>query len=196
MEALTGENYFSNTVSRASGTYSYGAYSSDTNNIDTHLMKNSEWGAVAYLSYSEYGRNGEIPACAESYYVDDWVGNDYSTTNNIYGIFGLSGGALEMVAAGKDIAGDDANFNSENKSTKYATYYGATDLNGDDNNIFGDAIKETSGWNSRNSVSSITGIFSRGGNKKDTGSGIFAYQNKDLTEEDSVSFRPVLIVEY
>jgi len=28
-------------------------------NIDSHMTKNSEWGAVAYLAYSKYGRNGE-----------------------------------------------------------------------------------------------------------------------------------------
>ncbi len=26
--------------------------------VDSHLMKNSEWGAVAYLAWSQYGRNG------------------------------------------------------------------------------------------------------------------------------------------
>lgn len=26
--------------------------------VDSHLMKNSEWGAVAYLAHSKYGRNG------------------------------------------------------------------------------------------------------------------------------------------
>ena len=29
-----------------------------TNNVDTHMMKNSEWGAVAYLSQSKYGKLG------------------------------------------------------------------------------------------------------------------------------------------
>ena len=29
-----------------------------TNSTDTHMMKNTEWGAVAYLSQSEYGKNG------------------------------------------------------------------------------------------------------------------------------------------
>ena len=33
-----------------------------TRNADSHLMKNSEWGAVAYLSQSQYGLNGtDIP---------------------------------------------------------------------------------------------------------------------------------------
>ena len=30
------------------------------NNIDTHMMKNSEWGAVAYLSQSIYGKYGNV----------------------------------------------------------------------------------------------------------------------------------------
>ena len=32
-------------------------YGFDSNNIDSHLMKNSEWGAVSYLAHSQYGRN-------------------------------------------------------------------------------------------------------------------------------------------
>ncbi len=31
------------------------------NTTDTHLMKNSEWGAVAYLAWSQYGRNATEP---------------------------------------------------------------------------------------------------------------------------------------
>ena len=32
----------------------------NTNNIDSHMMRNTEWGAVAYLSRSVYGKNGEV----------------------------------------------------------------------------------------------------------------------------------------
>ena len=38
------------------GTSTYGS----TSKIDAHMMKNSEWGAVAYLSHSIYGVNREI----------------------------------------------------------------------------------------------------------------------------------------
>ena len=38
------------------GTSTYGM----TSNFDAHMMKNSEWGAVAYLSHSRYGVNREI----------------------------------------------------------------------------------------------------------------------------------------
>ena len=37
-----------------SGNNTYGL----TSNIDTHMMKNTEWGAVAYLSQSKYGKMG------------------------------------------------------------------------------------------------------------------------------------------
>jgi hypothetical protein len=36
------------------------AYSFNSNDVDTHMMLNSEWGAVAYLSMSIYGLNSEI----------------------------------------------------------------------------------------------------------------------------------------
>ena len=39
-----------------SGSSTYGLDS----NIDSHMMKNSEWGAVAYLSHSKYGLNSEV----------------------------------------------------------------------------------------------------------------------------------------
>ena len=35
--------------------------------LNTHEMKNSEWGAVAYLTYSPYGRNGEELAVNQCY---------------------------------------------------------------------------------------------------------------------------------
>ena len=53
-------------------------------NIDTHMMKNSEWGAVAYLSYSAYGKNSEL-------YINN-INTDLTTG---YGptITGCSGGS-------------------------------------------------------------------------------------------------------
>jgi hypothetical protein len=87
-------------------------------NLDSHMMKNTEWGAVAYLSHSEYGINGEVWINNNSNYVTGCVGdsvseseydgceNSYntttgykgSTTGNITGIYDMSGGAYEYVA--------------------------------------------------------------------------------------------------
>ena len=77
-------------------------------NADTHLMKNSEWGAVAYLAASQYG---VIPAKNDSDVTEGSVthsyagANDYegntnqSTTGDITGIYDMNGGAWEYVAA-------------------------------------------------------------------------------------------------
>ena len=43
-------------------------------NIDSHLVKNSEWGAVAYLSYSDYGTNGNR-IVENSSQTDGWYGS-------------------------------------------------------------------------------------------------------------------------
>lgn len=79
----------------------------DTNK-KSHLMKNSEWGAVAYLTHSKYGRNGVKVALNNtlSYYTGGASGAtsykanmDQSSTGNVYGIYDLNGGAGEVVAA-------------------------------------------------------------------------------------------------
>ncbi|MBR3697286.1 MAG: hypothetical protein IKM97_03355 [Clostridia bacterium] len=197
MEELTTNTYFASNVQRASGNYNYGVFSIDDNNIDTHLMKNSEWGAVAYLSYSKYGNEKSKLEAPTNYYSGSWIGvNGYSTTNNIYGIFGISGGAYELVSSGISIT--DSEFNIENKSTKYSTVYQS---NSENNTIYGDAIRETSGWEDCNYVYPNE-LFARGGNSVKSSAastskpGIFSYQNKNYNATNTVSFRPVLIVEY
>ena len=54
--------------------------------LNTHEMKNSEWGAVAYLTYSPYGRNGEELEVNECYDFYTGAGPgygwyEYSETN-------------------------------------------------------------------------------------------------------------------
>lgn len=44
---------FFNIIKNMGSTYGLSSY-------DSHMMKNSEWGAVAYLSHSKYGKNGEV----------------------------------------------------------------------------------------------------------------------------------------
>ena len=78
-------------------------------NRDSHLMKNSEWGAVAYLSYSSYGVNGRnITTNTSSQYITGgttseesiYISNgNQSTTGNETGIYDLVGGAWEYISA-------------------------------------------------------------------------------------------------
>ena len=96
-------------------------------NNKSHMMKNTEWGAVAYLSYSKYGINKEININNNSDFMTGYsaangtnqvgypgtygtssdvtlpynteTGYLATTTGNIYGIYDMSGGTYEAMAA-------------------------------------------------------------------------------------------------
>ncbi len=55
-------------------------YGLNSSSADSHMMKNSEWGAVAYLSWSKYGTNKIEP------YM-----NNINVNNNIQSIYGVTG---------------------------------------------------------------------------------------------------------
>ena len=58
-----------------------------SSNVDSHMMKNSEWGAVAYLSHSKYGVNREVYINnSSSHYTGRSGGNVGGSTpiNKIY----------------------------------------------------------------------------------------------------------------
>ena len=137
--------------------------------LESHMLKNSEWGAVAYLTESQYGRNGAevtINNNGTTYYTGGGAGNAYvtntpqSSTGNVYGIYDLSGNAYEYVAAAYS---NRSEIETTSGSTKYATVYSGTNVNTDYK--YGDATYETSGWNGdgANFVLSNFPFFLRGG---------------------------------
>ncbi len=87
-------------------------------NLNSHLMKNTEWGAVAYLAQSAYGKNAEVWINPNSNFLTGQAGTgpsvggttstspynsgngpQASTTGNVYGVYDMSGGAYEFTAA-------------------------------------------------------------------------------------------------
>ena len=140
--------------------------------MESHLMKNSEWGAVTYLTYSQYGRNGhEIDINNSSSYItgngggstsassateitnayDSANGVKASSTGNIYGIYDLAGGAWEYIASWDMLASnlsDGSSFATKGgSSTKYATAYSNGTSTSSGTKIYevgktGDATKE------------------------------------------------------
>ena len=127
---------------------------------ESHLIKNSEWGAMAYLTHSQYGRNGNEVKRNTSW-TTAYGGELESTTGNIYGIYDTNGGAWERVAAWDklstsgnltsygNITIDGYTFGvSGGVSSKYATVYenGTTTYTGTITKTVcktGDAMKET-----------------------------------------------------
>ena len=61
-----------------------------SSSTDSHLMKNSEWGAVAYLSHSKYGTNGVEP------YINNI--NLNNTTQSVYAVTGVTTGTTNAGA--------------------------------------------------------------------------------------------------
>ena len=192
----------SSTANNMKSQSTYGIKSSEVN---TYLMKNSEWGAVAYLSVSEYGKGSEVyinnstsmktgmsggsssaSASSSNYEYNTTKGKGASTTGNIYGIYDLSGGAWEYVNAERYTL----------SSTTSSNYNKAS-------NIKGGAIYETSktytGNNSWFGDSSIypgnNSRLIRGGSYKDgTSAGLFAFNSTSANSNSNVGFRVVLTV--
>ena len=103
----TGDSYtISQEISKE--TNFYGLNPSQT---DSHMMKNSEWGAVAYLTQSKYGRNGtevtknskDIKGSKSIRAITGYSGSntpngvDASSTNNNSGVFDLIGCVEEHI---------------------------------------------------------------------------------------------------
>ena len=158
---------------------SFGFVSSE---VDTHMSKNNEWGAVAYLTQSIYGRCTSNTTCTEvginnntSYITgigdkpsstassvktntyNTISGKNASTTGNIYGIYDMSGGAWEYVMGiyNKNIKSSGFSTLPDNK---YYNNYTATSYTEH-------AISETKGWYNDQSFSvyfSVSPWFIRG----------------------------------
>ena len=148
-------------------------YGLDQNTADSHMVKNSEWGAVAYLTQSAYGRNGTevtinrkmLNNSGKNIYVVTGYsektpnGVSASTTNNKTGIFDLSGCIWERTAAyianeNEHLNKHGSSYTTSKTSTKYATVYPYNESSDNDTNNwtayknsnygYGDAILETS----------------------------------------------------
>jgi formylglycine-generating enzyme required for sulfatase activity len=110
------------------------------------MMKNIEWGAVAYLSRSTYGKNAEITInISLDYYTGGDSGTAYvtnvgqSTTGNIYGIYDISGGAYEYVMGNFNNTTGSSGLTPSSINNKYIDRYTAYD-----STKYGDAVYETS----------------------------------------------------
>ena len=55
-------------------------------NLDSHMMKNTEWGAVAYLQHSKYGSTTSVRINNNSTYLTGYAANNEPTCGNTLGI--------------------------------------------------------------------------------------------------------------
>ena len=187
---------------------SFGFVSSE---VDTHMSKNNEWGAVAYLTQSIYGRCISSTLCTEvginnnSTYItgigaeagssyngatansyDTAFGMRASTTGNIYGIYDMSGGAWDYVMGSYSKTIGSSGFTSSTfPNDKYFNNYTTSSYQGH-------ALTETNGWYNDNFgiVVSSSSWFSRGSQySNSTSAGVFSSYPQNGTAYSNISAR-------
>ena len=187
------------------------------NNADSHMMKNMEWGAVAYLKQSKYGLGTTDIAINDnsSFYTGGGTSDAYktnvaqSTTGNIYGVYDMSGGAWEYVMG--NVKNSSNAFYSSNAgftTAPDAKYYDSYKYDSSSNTThargkLGDATKETlttfgntsGGWYSDYAYfpASSYSWFDRGGNYNNgTSAGVFYFSYSGGSSCSNDSARAVL----
>ena len=197
----------------------YSRYFNNVSTVDTHMTKNVEWGAAVYLAHSKYGLNGaeicvntnigfitgegsgktdSTSSSTDKYNTANGI--TASTTKNVYGIYDMSGGAWEYVAACYKEKIDTLTTNS---NSTYINKY--IDVYENYSSIkFGDALFETSSdsselasWFSDYSrfVSKDYPLFERGGlYSGGSKAGLFDFSNHGGVGTPDYGFRPICIV--
>ena len=194
--------------------------SNGINQSDSHMMKNIEWGAVAYLKQSKYGL-GIIEIGANNNYnyrtgcgiAKSGMGstscNTYntstgmlaSTTGNITGVYDMSGGAYEYVMGNYNKTTGSSGLTISGVPAEHIDIYSGSSVSA---SHLGDATGETAGWYSdyADFVNSSNPWFTRGGNFYDTMSygGIFSFgfpingEYSTGISKETHSFRTVLSI--
>ena len=167
---------------------------------DSHMMKNIEWGAVAYLKQSIYGLGiTDIGINSNnSYYTGGGSGTSYktntgqSTTGNITGVYDMSGGAYEYVMGNYGKTKGSSGLTVSEVPAEHIDIYSGTSVSA---SHLGDATGETAGWysDSADFVNSSNPWFYRGG-FYDNGdfAGVFYFYYGDGEAYTGRGFRVVL----
>jgi len=163
-----------------------------------HMIKNSEWGALTYLAHSPYGlcieENCKEIGANKTYTSGNNI--DDSTTNNMHGVFDLSGSASEFVMS---------NFADNNKLSLNNSHFGNIEINKDNYDLYqsnsfilGDATKEISltegiWYNNYNSfINETNNWLIRGGIGTTSYNGMFYYNATTDTNSEYITTRIVI----
>ena len=103
-------------------------YKLNGSTVDSHLTKNSEWGAVAYLAHSKYGRNGQEVT------VNNITVNEEETIRAVTGYAGAEVSAEERITnltaiKNNEVAGSWTTEQGQ-KASSTGNIYGIYDLSG------------------------------------------------------------------
>ena len=176
--------------------------SNGINQSDSHMMKNIEWGAVAYLKQSNYGLGiTDITINSNNSYTGGGSGTSYktnigqSTSGNITGVYDMSGGAFEYVMGNYNKTTGLSGLTVSGVPAEHIDIYSGTNVAA---SHLGDAVGETAGWYSDYAlfVDSSHPWFVRGGYYGFNGdyAGVFYFNYGTGEAGNSYGFRTVLSI--
>ena len=171
-----------------------------TSNVDTHMMKNSEWAIVAYLSQSRYGKLGNT----------NFTGANKEIYQNKSDQF-ITGCSYGSPSNGNTDYGCQYQYNTDINGTGASAtgnIYGIYDMSGGaweyvmadyndtivNSECLGHSLSETNGWYNDAQTFVNTGLpwLLRGGYYSvDSNAGVFLFQSGDATNMNG-SFRLVI----
>ena len=173
--------------------------SNGINQSDSHMMKNIEWGAVAYLKQSIYGLGiTDITINSGGYNTGGGTGTSYktntgqSTSGNITGVYDMSGGTYEYVMGNYNKTTGESRLTVSGVPAEHIDIYSGTSVSA---SHLGDATGETAGWYSDSAgfVTSGGPWFSRGGiNYNGDTAGVFCFDYFAGGGSNYIGFRVVL----
>ena len=169
------------------------------NESDSHMMKNIEWGAVAYLKQSNYGLGiTDIGINSGGTITGGGTGTSYttntsqSTTGNITGVYDMSGGAYEFVMGNYKKTAGSSELAVSGVPAEHIDIYSGNSVAA---SHLGDATGETAGWYSDYAgfVNSSTPWFQRSDMyRREDSAGVFYFSGYGGSAFSTCSFRVVL----
>ena len=174
--------------------------SNGINQTDAHMMKNIEWGAVAYLKQSIYGLGITDITENSSYYTGGGDDTSYktnivqSTTGNITGVYDISGGSGEYVMGNYNKQSGSSGLTVSTIPIQHIDIYSGTSVSA---SHLGDALGETTGWYNDYDTfvgSSIPWFIRGGGYSSGVNAGVFAFLRDAGGDRSGLGFRVVLSV--
>ena len=156
---------------------------------DYHVIKNTEWGSIVYLTHSKYGlcKNNTCSSIVNNNTKISGKELKDSTTGNIYGVFDISGSANEYTMG---------NISSSNTLNLDNSYFNEVPVGTDDYDLYsvntfilGDATKELSlgnnNWNnSTNTINENTNWIIR--------NNLYGYGTSNDVKDENLTTRIVI----
>lgn len=154
-----------------------------------HMIKNTEWASIAYLTYSKYGicKNNKCTVMSQNNTFISGSNDKDTTTANIYGVYDMAGSATEFTLSNytnklNELSLTNNSFNTLPTSSEYNLYYKDTFL-------LGDATKELNLDTTNSWLSETNNWLTRGGLANQTNQSIFTYNATTDSSSPYISTR-------